>query len=101
LLTGDERLVVRGRRSHGQCHPITTRCRAVVLRVLTIQGRGSPLRPGIAVLGTDIQELREIPIVLAPLGSTVSSFGEGIPLVGDGQDRAGCPHAIVTRRFQG
>ena len=39
--------------------------------------------------------------MLTPVGSKVSSIGEGVPLVSGGQDLLGDPHALDKRRLPG
>jgi hypothetical protein len=84
-----------------QGHPIATGCYAVILREPAIESRGSTLRPVVSVFTIGSKELGEVEVVLTPVGGTVSSIGEGIPLVSGSQDLLGGPQALGTRGLPG
>ncbi|MGH3477805.1 MAG: hypothetical protein ACRDQD_13295 [Nocardioidaceae bacterium] len=84
-----------------QGHPIAPGCFAVFLRVLAIQSRGSTLRPVVAVFTIGSQELSLVEVVLTPVGSKITSIGEGIPLVSGCQDLLGGPQPLGKRCLPG
>ena len=77
-----------------QGHPIAPGCFAVFLRALAIESRGSTLRPVVAVFTIGSQELGLVEVVLTPVGSTVTTIGDGVPLVSGCQDLLGGPQAL-------
>ena len=84
-----------------QGHPIAPGCFAVFLRVLAIQSRGSTLRPVVAVFTIGRQKLGKVEGVVMPVGREVAFVGEGIPLVGGGQDLLDGPPALGQRHLPG
>jgi hypothetical protein len=85
-----------------QGDPIETGCSAVILRLLAIKGRGSTLRPVVAVFTVgSSQELSTVEVVLTRVGGKVSIIGQRIPLVSGIQDLLGVSHALGERCLPG
>ena len=82
-----------------QGHPIAAGCDAVILRVPAIQSRGSTLRPIIAVFTIGGQKLGEVAVVVTPVGGTISSISEGVPLVSGSQNLLDGPHTLDKCRL--
>ena len=77
---------------HGE--PVVSGCRAVVLRVPSVTGGGSPFGPVRAVFAFRVQHFGEVGVVATLLGRCVAGIGDGVTLVGGGQGCLGDVYSL-------